>query len=79
MVNTTLTSRTENTCLRVELRADNTSGCVFKILPRYKVRSVGDVVSNVYTVLFLLYKHTHSYFTFNVDHVGVSLAAGALQ
>lgn len=43
-VNTTLTSRTENTSLRVELCAENRSGCIFKILPRYKVRSVGDVV-----------------------------------
>lgn len=44
-VNTTLTSRTENTSLRVELCTENSSGCIFKILPRYKVRSVGDVVS----------------------------------
>lgn len=43
-VNTMLTSRTENTSLRVELSSENTSGCVFKVLPRYKVRSVGDVV-----------------------------------
>ena len=44
VVNTTLTSRVENTSLRVELRSENTQGCIFKILPRYKVRSVGDVV-----------------------------------
>ena len=46
-VNTTLTSRTENTSLRVELCEENSSGCIFKILPRYKVRSVGDVVSYI--------------------------------
>lgn len=45
-VNTTLTSRTENTSLRVELCVENSNGCIFKILPRYKVRSVGDVVSS---------------------------------
>lgn len=45
-VNTTLTSRTENTSLRVELSVENSNGCIFKILPRYKVRSVGDVVSS---------------------------------
>jgi hypothetical protein len=44
-VNSTLTSRTENTSLRVELSGENSNSCVFKILPRYKVRSVGDVVS----------------------------------
>ena len=44
-VNATLTSRTENTSLRVELCEENSSGCIFKILPHYKVRSVGDVVS----------------------------------
>ena len=44
-VNSTLTSRTENTSLRVELCGENRSSCIFKILPRYKVRSVGDVVS----------------------------------
>ena len=43
-VNSTLTSRTENTSLFVELSSENSSSCVFKILPRYKVRSVGDVV-----------------------------------
>jgi inositol 1,4,5-triphosphate receptor type 1 len=43
-VNSTLTSRTENTSLRVELSAENSNSCIFKILPRYKVRSVGDVV-----------------------------------
>ena len=43
-VNTTVTSRTENTSLRVELSAVNTSGCIFKILPIYKVHSVGDEV-----------------------------------
>ena len=50
-VNSTLTSRTENTSLRVELCAENSNSCVFKVLPRYKVRSVGDVVSiGVYSV-----------------------------
>ena len=44
-VNSTLTSRTENTSLRVELTGENSNSCIFKILPRYKVRSVGDVVS----------------------------------
>ena len=30
--------------LQVELAATNSEGCIFKILPRYKVRSVGDKV-----------------------------------
>ena len=65
VVNTTKTSRTENTNLRVsahartvpwkwnltglspsqvELTSTNSESCIFKILPRYKVRSVGDDV-----------------------------------
>ena len=28
----------------MELTEDNAHGCIFKILPRYKVRSVGDEV-----------------------------------
>ena len=62
-VNTTETSRTENTNLKVsatiivlvmkfcynfefqvELSSRNSEGCIFKILPRYKVRSVGNEV-----------------------------------
>ena len=43
-VNETLTSRTENTSLRVELCDSSTSDSIFKILPRYKVCSVGDKV-----------------------------------
>ena len=45
-VNETLTSRTENTSLRVELcdSRNRSSDSIFKILPRYKVRSVGDEV-----------------------------------
>jgi inositol 1,4,5-triphosphate receptor type 1 len=30
--------------LQVELTSRNSQGCIFKILPRYKVRSVGDEV-----------------------------------
>ena len=30
--------------LQVELTSNNSEGCIFKILPRYKVRSVGDEV-----------------------------------
>ena len=29
---------------QVELSEENAEGCIFKILPRYKVRSVGDEV-----------------------------------
>ena len=29
---------------QIELSSTNRDGCIFKILPRYKVRSVGDVV-----------------------------------
>ena len=45
-VNQKLTSRTENTSLRVLLCESGTSDSIFKILPRYKVCSVGDVVRN---------------------------------
>lgn len=43
-VNCALTSRVENTNLRVELSADSTEACIFKVLPWHQVHSVGDVV-----------------------------------
>lgn len=33
-----------NTYTQIELSEENAQGCIFKILPRYKVRSVGDEV-----------------------------------
>jgi inositol 1,4,5-triphosphate receptor type 1 len=43
-VNPTSTSSLESTNLRMELRAENSQNCILRILPRYKVRSVGDEV-----------------------------------
>ena len=61
-VNETLTSRTENTSLRVELcdSRNRSSDSIFKILPRYKVCSVGDKVrgthDKVVQTFMLLYR-----------------------
>ena len=52
MVNTTKTSRIEATNLQVELSEEVTEGCIFTVLPRYKVRSVGDEVSHKPCVVY---------------------------
>lgn len=43
-VNSTRTSWTEHTCLKVELQAAPSSSAIFSVLPQYKVRSVGEQV-----------------------------------
>ncbi|ESO83880.1 hypothetical protein LOTGIDRAFT_236387 [Lottia gigantea] len=43
-VSTTKTSITESNNMAVELRSDNAKHCQFRIMPRYKVKSEGDVV-----------------------------------
>ncbi|KAK6195687.1 hypothetical protein SNE40_001061 [Patella caerulea] len=43
-VSTTKTSNTESNNMAVELRSENAKHCQFRIMPRYKVKSEGDVV-----------------------------------
>ena len=72
VVNTTKTSRIENTNLRMELTHENSEGCIFKLLPRYKVRSVGDEVSHT---RYLIGSHDFvymSHMTFVMDYMTVT-------
>lgn len=65
-VSTRQTSWTESSNLSVELKPENSKRAQFKILPRYKVKSEGDLVRHIYIAAVKLFrcKYCMAFLTF---------------